>query len=361
MRPRSALTLAGALLLAGFRAGSLGAQAVFQLEGGGNSITGGYGSRVQFWSGAYEGWFGAGYSRGWRVGLFAKRPFGQDTLRAGFDVLPIGFATDIFAGGSYLLTQGVAWRRNRPHFKATLFGGATGAGAGAPFVNTARADKPLGLLVLDYRPTPALLFQSQTVAARRQTFLESASWTSPDLVHTLSVTGGAGSNAPFGAAAWRVATENVDFRAGYTEFAAGFRRADAPLPNIAEPYHENLLLTLRAPRRAMLTLGHQNFRQDDTTSASATRATVDQAVASLTLLGVNVGGGVFQTEYTDGRTLSTFNSINRALPFGTSGTVMFFQTFRRGTLPLRTMQAELRERVTSKLSISQVFSQTGKS
>jgi hypothetical protein len=59
--------------------------------------------------------------------------------------------------------------------------------------------------------------------------------------------------------------------------------------------------------------------------------------------------------------LSTFSSASRGLPFGTSGTVMFFQTFRRGNAPLRTMQAELREPITRRLSISQVFAQTGKS
>src|SRR5215210_1158054 len=135
MRAGVAFVIAGALLAAG---APVGAQSVFQLEGGGNSITGGYGGRMQFWSGPYEGWIGAGYTRGWRLGFFVKRPLFADTLRAGFDVQPIGMTTDIFSGGSYLLTQGLAWRRRRTSFDITVFGGATGSGVGAPFVNTAR-------------------------------------------------------------------------------------------------------------------------------------------------------------------------------------------------------------------------------
>lgn len=361
MRPGLGATLAGLLASAALSASPLGAQSVFQVEGGGNTITGGYGSRVQFWSGAYEGWIGAGYSRGWRLGFFAKRPVGLDTLRLGFDAQPLGLATDLFSGGSYLLTQGVAWRHKRSTLDATVFGGATGSGGGAPFVNTARADKPLGLLALDYRPTPSVLLKTHAVAARRQTLLESMTWKSADGVHRLGATAGVGSNHPYGAVSWQATTGYIDLRAGYADFAHGFRRADAPLPNIAEPYRENVLLTFRAPKRAMLTLGHQNFRQEDTLSFSVTRAAVDQAVTNVALLGFNVGSGVFYTTATDGRTLSTFNSVNRALPFGASGTVMLFQTFRRGTVPIRTMQGELRERLTSKLSLSQVFSQTGKS
>jgi hypothetical protein len=339
----------------------LGAQSVVQVEGGGNTITGGYGSRVQFWGGGYEGWIGAGYSRGWRLGFFAKHPLGPDTIRVGFDAVPLGLTTDLFSGGSYLLTQGVAWRRKRSTLEATLFGGATGVGGAAPFVNTARADKPLGMLALDYKPVPAVLLRTQAVAARRQTLLENVTWRSENGVHRLGASGGVGSNHPYGAVSWQATTPYLDLRAGYADFARGFRRADAPLPNIAEPYRENVLLTVRAPKRAMLTLGHQNFRQEDTLTIGVARASVDQAVANVAILGFNVGSGVFYTEATDGRSLSTFNSVNRALPFAASGTVMLFQTFRRGTLPIRTMQGELRERLSSKLSISQVFSQTGKS
>src|SRR5262245_29365493 len=113
-------------------------------------MAGGYGSRIQLWSGSFEGWLGAGYSRGWKLGFFAKRPFGLETLRAGFDVQPVSFATDLFSSGSYLLTQGVAWRHlaGKGKLDATLFAGASGNGMGAPFVNTARADKPLGMLTV---------------------------------------------------------------------------------------------------------------------------------------------------------------------------------------------------------------------
>ncbi|HKO14666.1 MAG TPA: hypothetical protein VJU87_00405 [Gemmatimonadaceae bacterium] len=359
MRRAPALALLGVVLASGARAG---AQTVFQVEGGGNSVTGGYGSRVQFWSGAYEGWVGAGYSRGWRLGAFVKHPLGLDTVRVGLDVQPLGFATDIFSGGSYLLTQGLSWRRKRQGFDATIFGGAVGTGAGAPFVNTSRAEKPLGFALVEYRPMPSLLLQSHAVAARRQSFLETAAWTSADAVHSVAATGGVGANAPFGALTWRANSEHVELRAGYTEFGNGFRRADAPAPDFAEPYHESLLLTLRAPRRASVTIGHQNFRQDDSTAGvGGTRAAVDQALTTVALFGVTLGGGVFRTSTPQGHTLSTFNSINRALPFGTSGSLLLLQTFAPTLPPIRTVQAELHEPVTHSLMLSQLFAQTGRS
>jgi hypothetical protein len=357
--PPRALTLASALLVASAR---LGAQSVVQVEGGGNSMAGGYGSRIQLWSGSFEGWLGAGYSRGWKLGFFAKRPFGLDTLRAGFDVQPVSFATDLFSSGSYLLTQGASWRHlaKKGKLDATLFAGASGNGMGAPFVNTARADKPLGMLTVGYRPTHSLFLQSHLAAARTQTLLETASWTSPDLVHTFAATGGFGSNKPYGAFTWRAVSEYAEVRAGYTEFARGFQRVDAPVPNIGEPYRENLVLTLRAPKRASLSFAHENFRQNDTSAAAASSAALDQLLGNLTLYGVTVGSGVFQTRTPLGRTVSTFSSVNRALPYGANASLLYFQTFRRGFDPIRTVQAELRERVTRSLSVSQVFSKTGR-
>jgi hypothetical protein len=357
--PPHALTLASALLIASAR---LGAQSVVQVEGGGNSMAGGYGSRIQLWSGSFEGWLGAGYSRGWKLGFFGKRPFGMDTLRAGFDVQPVSFATDLFSSGSYLLTQGVAWRHlaSKGKLDATVFAGASGNGMGAPFVNTARADKPLGMLTVGYRPTPSLFLQSHLAAARTQTFLETASWRSPDLVHTFAATGGVGSNKPYGALTWHAVTEYAEVRAGYTEFTRGFQRVDAPVPNIGEPYRENLMVTVRSPRRASLSFAHENFRQNDTSTASAASAILDQLLGNLTISGVTVGSGVFQTRTPLGRTVSTFSSVNRALPYGANASLLYFQTFRRGFDPLRTVQAELRERISRSLSVSQVFSKTGR-
>lgn len=360
MRRALALALAGAVATSCRAVRTAAAQAVVQLEGGGNTITGGYGSRLQWWSGDFEGWIGAGYSRGWRMGFFGKHPIGMDTLRGGFDVQPIGLSTDLFSSGSYMLTQGLAWRHKRDKLDFTLFGGATGDGAGAPFVNTSRADKPLGMLSVDYRPNPSFFFASRAVAARRQTFLESANWTSDDNAHNVAATAGIGSNHPYGAVSWHATHEFYDLRVGYSDFKPGFRRADAPLPNIAEPYRENVLLTLRLPKRAMLTLGHQNYRQDDSVTFAATLASVDHATASLNILGFTLGTGVFQSTTQSVRSISTFNSVSRPLILGATGSAMYFQTFHPGYTPIRTLQAEVREPITRTLSLTELYAQTGK-
>lgn len=352
------------LYLAGFGvcAQRAGAQTVLQVEGGGTTLTGGYGSQVHFWSGDFEGWLGAGYARGWRLAGFLKHPVGRDTLRAGLDVQSLVLPTDLFSGGSFLLTQGLAWRRVRPHFDATLFGGAVGTGIGAPFVNTARAEKPLGLAIVDVRPTSSLLLQTHLVGARRQSALETIAWSSDAAVHTIAATGGVGANAPFGSITWHTSSEHVELRAGYTDFAAGFRRADAPMPDLAEPWHESVLLTLRVPRRASLTLGHQNFRQLDTASlAGGPDARVDQALATIVVAGTTFGGGGFQTTTAQGRTLSTVSSVAQPLPFGATASALYFQTFPRGQPAIRTLQGELREPVTSSLTLSELFAKTGRS
>lgn len=361
------LSLALPVLLAalGVCGDRLGAQTVLQLEGGGTTLTGGYGSQVHFWSGDFEGWVGAGYARGWRIAGFVKHPLFRDTLRAGLDVQSLALPTDIFSGGSFLLTQGLAWRRVRPRFDATLFGGAVGTGLGAPFVNTARAEKPLGLAVVDVRPVPSLLLQTNLVGARRQSALETIAWSSDAsdaAVHTIAATGGVGANVPFGALAWHTTSEHVELRAGYTDFGRGFRRADAPMPDIAEPYHESVLLTVRAPRRASLTLGHQNFRQLDSTALTgASDARVDQLLGSLMIAGTTLGGGAFQTTTAAGRVLSTVSSVAQALPFGASASALYFQTFPRAAPAIRTVQGELREPVTSSLTVSELFAKTGRS
>ena len=336
-------------------------QTVLQVEGGGTTLTGGYGSRVNFWSGDFEGWLGAGFARGWRLAAFVKHPLGQDTLRAGFDVQSLALPTDIFSGGSFLLTQGLAWRRVRSRFDATLFAGATGSGLGAPFVNTARAEKPIGLALVDVHPLPSLLLQTRLVGARRQSGFETVAWSTDDAAHTFAATAGVGANAPFGALTWHTTTDHLELRAGYTDFAPDFRRADAPLPDLAEPYHESVLMTLREPGRASLTLGHQNFRQLYTTTVGGgPDVRVDQALASVMLFGTTLGAGGFQTSTVGGRTLSTVSSVTQPLPFGTSATALYFQTFHRGRPAIRSLQGEVREPVGSSLTLSEVFTRTGR-
>src|SRR5919204_2871425 len=84
------------------------AQTVLEVQGGGSSLVGGYGATANFWRSGVDGWIGLGYLDGLRAGAFIRKSVGNDTLKAGNDVLVMRLPTDIFTPGFNVLVQGAS-------------------------------------------------------------------------------------------------------------------------------------------------------------------------------------------------------------------------------------------------------------
>jgi hypothetical protein len=345
----------------------LGAQTVFQLEGGGNSVTGGYGGTLNFWGRDYEGWAGIGYANGLRAGAFAKWRFAlRDSLRP--DTLAVGLAQqrlelpiDGFGGGSYLLTQGAELRAALPTGRWSLFAGWTGTGLGAPFVSAARTESPLALLRGEHGLGRELLLRTTAVGARTQSLLQSVEWRPQRRAQQASLTTGFGANRAYGAAAWTWVGDRAALRLGFAQFAAGFRRADVPLPPLAEPYRENVHLTLRPLPWLSLAAGRQHFRQEADSAAPAIVSTLHQASVNLVRPSWSVGGGIFEAMQRGRHTPSTYANasrrFNRILSVGASA----YATRDSARQWATSTSLDLREALTPSLSLVQLVSRSGRS
>src|SRR5262245_59167812 len=142
--PRALLTSALVAIALAAHAARGSAQTVVEVQGGGSSLTGGYGAAANFWRNGVEGWVGLGYLDGLRVGAFAQKTIGKDTLRLGNDALVIRYPTDVFGNGYNLLVQGASYIRTQGRTAIVAFGGASSEGQPAPAFFAAKAQAAMG-------------------------------------------------------------------------------------------------------------------------------------------------------------------------------------------------------------------------
>lgn len=355
--PPSSAAFALIVLLAG-AAQPLSAQTVMQVEGGGNSVTGGYGASLRFWTRQSEGWIGAGYADGWRIGGYAKRIVGRDTIGAGYRMESFDLPTDVFGTVPYALTQGIDWQSSRGDTRWMLLAGVTGTGAGAPYVNTVRAERPFTTALVRRRVSPALNLTGRLVGSSRQSLFAAAHWREPGSPHAAGLSFGLGSNKPYGAISAAGEYDRFTYKASLIGMAPGFRRADAPLPNISESYRENVVVTTSLTRTSSVTVGRQHFRQEATETTPASVIRVHQLLGHWRRYAWNVSGGVFNSATTGLSSTSAFANVARDVGSWFHGSASVYSTSSKNAPRSTTVMLSARERLSPRLSLLQVATRT---
>ena len=351
---RSAL---GAVLLGG-TAGQVESQAVMQLEGGGNSVTGGYGGSLNFWTRRTEGWIGAGYADGWRIGGYAKTIVGRDTVGAGSRFESLSLPTDLFGGAPYILTQGVDWQSRRGETKWMLLAGLSGVGVGAPFVNTVRAERPVVTGLMERRVAPDLTLHARAVGSARQSFFAGLRRRQPGSAHIGNATLGIGANKPYGALSASGSTHRFDYRATLVAFAPGFRRADVPLPRVSETYRENVVVTTRVNRYISVVAGRQHFRQEQFDSTPRMQVRIHQLAAHLRRFDWQVSGGVFDARTEAGSRRSGFGNVGRNFGSRFAASLSGYATEADSGRYFTSATVSTRQIISPRLSLLQLVSRT---
>ena len=347
----------GAVLLGGMT-GEAMSQAVMQVEGGGNSVTGGYGGSLRFWTPRSEGWIGAGYADGWRLGGYAKTIVGKDTLGAGSRFESLSLPTDLFGGAPYVLTQGIDWQSRRGDTRWMLLAGLSGVGVGAPFVNTVRAERPVVTGVMERRVASDLTLHARAVASARQSLFAGMRWRTPGSPHIGNAVVGLGANVPYGALTASGSTTRFDYRAGFIAFAPGFRRADVPLPRVSEAYRENVVVTTRMTRNVSVVVGRQHFRQEQSDTVPAAQVRIHQLAAHLRRFNWEVNGGVFDARTAVGSRLSGFGSVGRNFGSRLSATLSGYATEGDSGRYSTSATLSTRQIISPRLSLLQLVSRT---
>jgi hypothetical protein len=335
--------------------GTLLAQTVVEVQGGGSSLLGGYGATANFWRSGVDGWIGLGYLRGLRAGAFLRTGWGKDTVRVGNDALVIRFPTDVFSAGTNLLVQGVSYGGGNQRTGYLVFGGASSDGIGAPSFQPTSIEAPLGAVFVQHRISPRVRLSSTALVAQRQTLVPGVEWLiAPNATGALAA--GVGSDRPYAASSIALQRGDLGFKASYVWNPDRFRRAAVPTPSQAESDRENLQLTYDLGSDFQIGFARQNFVQDSADTKPAIRATGNSLFA---------GGRWHQTRLTTGLyysrsegigNLSSYLGVGREVASWLDSEVFLLQSRPEGRSASITPVANLRWRISPRVGLMQQLS-----
>ena len=350
------LLAAGALLApAALVHDTAAAQTVFELEGGGSSLLGGYGATANFWRNNMDGWIGLGYLNGIRVGASVRRAIKRDTLRVGNDAIVVQFPTDVFSPGSNLLVQGASYAGSGTRTSYLAFAGASSSGLGAPSFQATDVEQPMGAVFVHHRLSPAVRLTGTAIVAARQTIVPGIQWQpNPDL--TAALAAGVGSDRPYAASSLLLRRGALSAKAAYIWNPDRFRRAPVPSPNQTELDRQNLSLTYEISPDFQIGLSHQNFVQDSADSKPAVRATGNSLFAGGHWQRFRLTAGLYDSRSQGIRNLSSYLAVGREVTTWLDAELYLLQSRPEGQPVMTTPIANLRWRVSPRVGLMQQLS-----
>lgn len=335
--------------------GTPSAAQVVEVQGGGSSLFDAYGVSANAWGRTYDGWFGVGYQDGWRVGGRLRRAIRGDTVRAGNDAISLRAPTDLFGSGTNVLVQGASLVRHRGPTRALLFAGASATGVGGSFAQAQRAERPLGMALVDHAVTRQVRASAQALIAQRQSFRAALAWHDSAGTEVAGMLG-TGSNRPVTSASLLMDRDHWTLRAQYVGAAAGFRPADLPLPPQSRPDGLNVQLVLRPWEPLTLTIARQGFVQDSVIGRWRPRAIGTSASASVVRGGSQLSVGAYRSDFGDERTSSAYLAAGHAMRDRFAANLYVLRTIP-AALPATTNPVlMLQERISERVALSQLVS-----
>ncbi len=327
---------------------------VFQLQGGGSSLFGGFGGQLNVWGAGYEGSLGIGYLDGLKVGVSARRLLGgRDTLRLGNDLLPFQLETDVFATGGVVFAQGASIQRRRGRTQSWVFAGASATALAAPTFGAQRPVHAMGYARVRHDISRTLAISAHGIATDRQSLFGSVAWT-PALAVRTSATAGLGSNTPYGAIGLDINRPTLELKSSLVAMGRGFRRSSAPMPLQTELERENAVLTWKPLEGWSFGVGRQHFRQDSAFARIPQRATLSQAFASGRYGSTTVSGGWMHSRAGRNTSVASYLTTRQTARW-LEGELYLLRVWRpvesRGTTPVLL----LRERLTPQFSLLQTI------
>jgi len=347
------------LVIAGYATigltGGLEAQTVVEVQGGGSSLTDGYGATANFWRAGYDGWIGLGYLDGFRAGAFLRHAVKKDTLGIGNSALLVRLPTDIFTPGYNLLVQGVTYAGGNDRTSYLGFVGASSAGIGAPSFQPTDVEQPMGAWFFQHRAAPTVRVTTTAIIADKQTVLPGLLWEpTPDI--STSFAAGTGAGRPYAAAGLALRRGPLDFKGSYAWNPDRFRRVAVPAPDQAEVDRENLALTYYVTPEFSIGVGRQIFVQDSSDAQLPVRASGNTAFVGGRISDFRLSAGVYDSRSQGIRNLSSYYAMGRELTRWLDAEIFVLQSRPEGQPVATTPLANLRWRLSPRVGLSQQVS-----
>jgi hypothetical protein len=275
---------------------------VLEVRGGNSSLYEAGGGAVELHTQDYNFVAGAGTESGHiEYGARLEREVGNTRYIVGDDHVNFRLPTDIFGSTPYLYTRGVSVKTNLQGNDLLLFGGVESNVYSTPLFDGGTLGEGLGFVSLHRKLSSHWQLYSNTVISSKQSEILGFQW-DPLAGTEFSLSGGVGSNQPYGAASLHVEREWLDLKAAYIQAGHDFERIVLSNPVFAEPNKGNLLVTVHPTHYLSFTGGTQNYLVPITTgngryTGQSVASSADQVGMSLIFLKANLSGSLYESKY----------------------------------------------------------------
>jgi hypothetical protein len=288
---------------------------VIELSGGTSTLFQSQGGTVTVHGKGYNASAGGGmiggkfYSGGQLVKSFENR-----TLILGTDNVPFDLPTDIFQAGHYVTVIGLGMRSKFGNANLYSFLGETSTSFNSPFFLGTRAEKPAVMLFASGKVAPQWTAATKVLIplSSRATIIHSFAYDA-DTGTKFAVAGGMGVGQLYFASSLSINRPRFDLKAAYIESSTQFRRANIAVPLTAEPDRDNILLTVRPTKWSSFSAGRQNYLTPVYQTSQTIRSSVNQAGASIQVVGTSLSASIFQSAYGGGHNLATAYTASRSV------------------------------------------------
>jgi hypothetical protein len=355
---------------------------VVELSGGTSTLYQSQGAMLKLHGESYESGLSGGMADGHLLaGAYFRRVTPKATYTAGMQEFNFNLPTDLFSGDHRLTAVGVGIKTKIVGTQVQGFVGASSARLDSPFVQGFTSLVPAAAVLTRTPLSHNLSISTQFFDSKQLTLIESAEW-KPRKTLKFAVSGGFGGNQHYAAVSMEMKRPRQDLAVEYISAGDQFQRTGTQADQALEFIRENLMYTYRsslAPRFTF-TVVRQNFLVPGSTTlpVSIYPVSVDFPAPEPVVVPASVSGlnevslveqvkrltlsqSVFRSSY-QGQTNVAF-ALAATMPVTRRVEVQgsYFRSYllHSGRAPVSSLVTTLRERLTSRLSVSETINSSG--
>lgn len=356
---------------------------VVEVSGGSSTLYQAQGAMLKLHGASFESGLSGGMADGHFIaGSYFRRVTPKSTYTLGMQDFNFSLPTDLFSGEHRLSVVGAGVKTQVGTTRVQGFLGATSTRTDSPFVQGFSRLTGAAAVLLKTPVSSRLSFSTQLFDSKVFTLIESAEYTPRRNLGFAASLGFAGAQH-YAAASMDLRRPRQDLAIEYISAGPGFKRTGDQPNQALEFIHENLAYTYRSSMtpRFTLTLVRQNFLIPETVEAApvdplgpstdfpdlppattpASISGLDQASAVEQVRRVHLSQSVFHSSYEGQTNLAFAVSASTALTRRAEVQSSYFKSYllHSRAAPVSSLVTTLRERLNSRVSVSETVNYSG--
>ncbi|MGI4853885.1 MAG: hypothetical protein ACRYF4_07570 [Janthinobacterium lividum] len=337
---------------------------LLELSGGTSTLYQAQGASLTLHGAGFESGLSGGMTNGhFLAGAYLRHVTPAATYSLGLQDLHFGLPTDLFSGEHRLAAVGVGISAQRSGTSMEAFLGESSTRLDSPYVQGFSRLKPTAVLLFARPVTPRLTVSSQLLFSSASTALTSLAWR-PNRSLALAVSGGFGGRHHYAAASLNLDRPRQSLQAEYISAGTGFHRTGSQPDLSPEFLRENVSYVFRSSvqPRFTLSVARQNLiTAQPGVDGSSPISTVNQLSLVQQIKAIRLNGAAFMSSYSGqtnlAYTVSASFPVTRRMDVQNS--VFSSHLLNRTGPDSRSFVTNFRERLTSRIAVSENFNYSG--